>query len=314
MRTTGSRKTALTTFVLAALVLTGCGAGGPLNFVFPRIEINVDKEGFPSVAGISPLALSLFGMDPNQFKIDPATVSQLTDSNLQHLELLFRKDGLYWWANGKPLMPLVWNDQSFDNTRDLIMKFGLFDASAAGILNNVLLPAARSMEQNVIVRFPRKDGEAEMPVREMGGPIPEPGEATSPSTIAGLRLTFDDSGVPSIASVSTKEIQDAFGADLSAATLPKDTVQQLVKAGVQHITIRTTPEGIKLWSNDKPLPTLRWSGDTLNSTAETVGNLKLIDPAIAAVVKQFLPFANTLDVNLVLKFPTDGAAAIPEPQ
>jgi hypothetical protein len=308
------RKAALSAIVFAALVLTGCGSGGPLNFVFPRIEISVDKEGFPSVAGLSPLALGLFGMDPNQFKIDPATVSQLTDSNLQHLELLFRKDGLYWWANGKPLMPLVWDDQSFDNTKDLIMKFSVFDESAIGILNNVLLPAARSMEQNVVVRFPRKDGEAEIPVREMGGSVPTPGEAASPALIAGARLTFDDSGVPSIAGVSTKEIQDAFGADLSAATLPADTVQQLMKAGVQHITIRTTPEGIKLWANDKPLPTLRWSGDTLNSTAETIGNLKLIDPAIATVVKQFLPFANTLDVNLVLRFPTGGAAAIPEPK
>lgn len=313
MKTT-LRIRAWSALVAATLILTGCGAAsGSFRAVFPRIVIDVDKEGFPSVAGISPMMLSFFGMDPSQFKIPPATVAQLTESNLQHAELLFRNDGLYWWANGKPLVPLTWNDQSFNNTKALISKFNLMNPAAWGVVDNVLLPAARSVEQNIVIRFPRKDGEAEIPVRAMGGPLPEPGATVTPSVIGGLKLTFDDSGVPSIAGVSFAEIQKSLGIDLSAATLPPDTLQQLKNAGIQHITLRTTPEGIKLWSNDQPLPTLRWSPDTLTNTADTVASLKLIDPAIGTVVRQFVPFLNRVDTDVILMFPTGGATAIPLP-
>ncbi|MCL6512001.1 MAG: hypothetical protein K6U78_15125 [Anaerolineae bacterium] len=310
---TNLRMRALSAVVLAALILTGCGGGGPLRLVFPRIYVDVDKEGFPTVAGISPAMLSFFGVDPNQLKINPATVQQLTDSNLQHVELLFRNDGLYWWANGKSLVPLTWNDESFDNTKDLIGNFVQMDEATRGILNNVLLPTVRSMEQNVIIRFPIKDGQSEIPLRPMGGPLPEPGTTVDPSLIGGVRLTFDDAGVPSIAGVSFSEIAKLAGADLNSAQLPPDTVQQLQKAGIQHVTMRTTPEGIKIWSNNKPLPTLRWSEETLTNTADTLASLQLIEPALGTVIKQFLPYLNRADVDLVLKFPTGGAAPIPEP-
>ncbi|MFC1466492.1 MAG: hypothetical protein ACFLMY_16745 [Candidatus Brachytrichaceae bacterium NZ_4S206] len=304
---------ALSAIVLASLILTGCGGGGPFRLVFPRIFVEVDKEGFPTVAGISPVMLGFFGVDPNQFKIDPATVSKLTDSNLQHVELLFRNDGLYWWANGKALVPLTWDDASFDNTKDLINRFVKLDEATSGILNNVLLPAARSMEQNVIIRFPIKDGQAEIPLREMGGPLPEPGATVDPSLIGGLRLTFDDAGVPSVAGVSFSEIEKLAGADLSSAKLPPDTIQQMKDAGIQHVTLRTTPEGIKIWTNDKLLPTLRWSEETLTNTADTLAGLELIEPALGTVIKQFLPYLNRADVDIVLRFPTGGAAPIPEP-
>jgi len=310
---TNLRVRALSAVVLAMLILTGCGGGAPLRLVFPRIHVDVDKEGFPTIAGIGPGMLSFFGVDPNQLKIDPATVQQLTDSNLQHVELLFRNDGLYWWANGKSLVPLTWSDESFDNTKDVIGTFIQMDEATRGILNNVLLPIARSLEQNVVIRFPIKDGQAEIPVRPMGGALPEPGAMVDPSMIGGLRLTFDDAGAPSIAGVSVAEIAKLAGADLSAAQLPPDTIQQLQKAGIQHVTMRTTPEGIKIWANDKPLPTLRWSEETLTNTADTLASLQLIEPTLGAVIKQFLPYLNRADVGLVLKFPTGGAAPIPEP-
>lgn len=304
---------ALSALVLAALILTGCGGGNPFRLIFPRIFVEVDKEGFPTVAGISPAMLSFFGVDPSLLKIDPATVGKLTDSNLQHIELLFRNDGLYWWANGKALVPLTWDDASFDNTKDLINRFVKLDEVTSGIVNNVLLPVVRSMEQNIIIRFPRKDGEAEIPLREMGGPLPAPGAAVDPSLIGGLRLTFDDAGMPSVAGVSFSEIEKLAGADLSAAKLPLDTVQQMKDAGIQHATIRTTPEGIKIWANDKSLPTLRWSEETLINTADTLASLELIEPALGAAIKQILPYLNRADIDLVLKFPTGGAAPIPEP-
>jgi hypothetical protein len=39
----------------------------------------------------------------------------------------------------------------------------------------------------------------------------------------------------------------------------------------------------------------------------------MLDPNVASVIKHFVPFANTLDVNIVLRFPANGAAEIPLP-
>jgi hypothetical protein len=312
MKIAGSRPRLLLALV-AALLLVGCGSqDSQFRIVLPRIIVDIDQDGNPSVAGISPIALSVFGIDPNQFRLPKDTVDQLVDSNLQHAELLFRNDGLYWWANGKPLVPLTWDDQSFGTTTDLLNKFVKLDPTASGLMNNVLLPGARASEQNIVIRFPLKAGESAIPIREMGGPVPEPGQPVDPGAVVRLHLSFNEQGEPSFRDVPIKELGTLFGADLSAASLPPDVVKQLTDAGIQHITIRTTPEGIKLWSNDQPLPTLRWGEDTLNSTAETVASLKLIDPAIAAVVKQFVPYLNTVDANLVLRFPTT-AAPIPLP-
>ncbi|MCS6774708.1 MAG: hypothetical protein NZ693_11435 [Thermoflexales bacterium] len=95
-------------------------------------------------------------------------------------------------------------------------------------------------------------------------------------------------------------------------SLPRDLVQQLVAAEIQHITLKTTPEGIKLWVNAEEITTLRWNRDTLNNAAETVGSLQLLDPAVGAAVKQFLPLVEQLEAWVVLRLPTT-ATPIPEP-
>ena len=119
----------LPALVLSSLLLTACGpaGGGPVTIVLPRIIVDVAPDGTPSVGSVNPMLLQLAGLDPSQFKLSPATVKQLTDSNVQHVELLFRQDGLYWWVNSKSLIPLVWDDASFNNVTQLIPKFLTMD-------------------------------------------------------------------------------------------------------------------------------------------------------------------------------------------
>jgi hypothetical protein len=308
------RARAVSTLAIVALLLTGCGAGSPFRLVIPRIYVEVDAQGALNIAGfINPGMLSFFGADPNLLKIDAATVGQLTNANVQHIELLFRNDGLYWWLNGQPLVPLTWDSAAFDNARDLLFGFAGLDETTRGLLANIALPLLLSLEQNVVIRFPLKAGEAPIPERSMDGALPQPGASVDASLIAGLRLSFDDAGVPAVAGVSFAEIARLANVDLSAANLPPDTVQQFKRIGIQHITLRTTPEGVKLWSNGQPLPTLRWSEETLNNTADALTRLRLIDPALNGALKQFMPYLNRADVDVVLRFPTGGAAPIPEP-
>jgi len=308
------RTRALSALVIAAFILTGCGAGSPFRLVVPRIYVDVDAQGSLNVAGfINAGMLSFFGLDPNLLKIDTATVGQLTNANVQHIELLFRSDGLYWWLNGQPLVPLTWNSPAFENARDLLLGFAGLDEATRELLRNVVLPFLLNLEQNVVIRFPLKAGEAPIPERALNSALPQPGAMVDAALIAGLRLNFDDAGVPAVAGVSFSEIARLAGVDLSAATLPPSTIQQLQQLGVQHITLRTTPEGIKLWSNDRALPTLLWNEETLNNTADALSRLQLIEPALNSALKQLVPYLNRADLDVVLKFPTGGAAPIPEP-
>jgi hypothetical protein len=297
--------------VLTALLLAGC-SGDSFKLAFPRIEVVIDKDGNPTVAGVSPLILRLVGVDLSNAKLDPAVVQQMTDSNVQHVELLFQKSGLFWWVNAKPMTPLTWDDASFGNVIDLAINLGYIDPAQAGLVKAVV-PQARNLEADVLIRFPLQDGATPIEPRPLGGPLPEAGTPAGQSVVAGLRLTFDADGTPSLAGVSTKDISKATGMDLSTAVIPADMMAQLGKAGIQHITIRTTPEGLRIWTNDKPLPTVRWSEETLKSTAEVASGLSMVDPNVATLLNQFVPFANTLDVNIVLRFPANGAAEIPLP-
>lgn len=297
--------------VLTALLLAGC-SGDSFKLAFPRIEVVIDKEGNPTVAGVSPLILRLVGVDLSNAKMDPATVQQLTDSNIQHIEFLFQKNGLFWWVNGEPMTPLTWDDESFNNAIDLAINLGYIDPAQAGLVKTIV-PQARNLEADVLIRFPLQDGATPIEPRPLGGPLPEAGTPAGQSVVAGLRLTFAADGTPSLAGVSTKDITKATGQDLSSMAIPPDTMAQLASAGIQHITIRTTPEGLRVWTNDKPLPTVRWSEETLKSTAKVAGGLSMVDPNVASILNQFVPFANTLDVNIVLRFPTNGAAEIPLP-
>jgi len=308
------RTRALSALVIAAFILTGCGAGSPFRVVIPRIYVDVDTQGSLNVAGfINAGMLSFFGLDPNLLKIDAATVGQLTNANVQHIELLFRGDGLYWWLNGQPLVPLTWDSPAFENARDLLLGFAGLDEVTRELLRNVVLPFLLNLEQDVVIRFPLKAGEAPIPERALDSALPQPGAMVDASLIAGLRLNFDNAGVPAVAGVSFSEIARLAGVDLSAATLPPSTIQQLQQLGVQHITLNTTPEGIRLWSNNRALPTLRWSEETLTNTADALSRLQLIEPALNDALKQFVPYLNRANLDVVLKFPTGGAAPIPEP-
>lgn len=287
----------------AALLLSGCGSD--FRLALPRIIVEFDAEGYPSVIGIS-------GRTFGAQVLAPSLVQQITQSNIQHIELAWRPEGVFLWANAKPLTGLTLSEQSFNVATELVKRFGIANPSEDPVAG-LGLWLARVLQLNVVLKFPVQPGSSEVPLRDERAPLPIGGSNVAPASIIGLKLAFDENGVPSFAGVSFTELQRLAGVDLSAAFLPRDVVQQLVAAGIQHITIRTSPEGIKLWVNADPVTTLMWSEEMLTNTAETVSSLQLLDPAVAAVVKQFVPLANRLDANIVLRFPTGGAAPIPEP-
>ncbi len=290
--------------LLALLLLTLTGCGGDFRLALPPITIDVDTEGYVSVWGIP-----LRSFSPAAQVLDPTTVRQLSDANIQHLEASWRPEGIFLWGNGKPLTPIVWDRSAFDNTINLARRLGAISEQTVPLVNTGV-EIMRVLQTSVIVRLPMKSGASPVPLRDPAAPLPTAGSPAPRLLIAGLRLTFDESGTPAIENVSLRELERL---GVSGLELPPQTIQQLKDAGIQHITIRTTSEGIRIWVNADPLPTFRWSAETLDNTAQFIAALPLLDPALRDVLRILLPQVNTADVNIVLRFPTGGAAPIPEP-
>ena len=286
--------------------------------VLPQIVVVVDSEGVPTVAGITPDSIKqlTFGqVDLSTMRVPKSNVEWFTRSNVQHIEIRHKTDGLFLFANGKPLPRLGWNDESFNTVGDLAGKFGGLSQPVADIVKMVL-PFVRHLGLDVVVKFPLQQGAAAIPLADPNAPVPAAATtAMPPSAIVRITVKYTEEGVPSIMNVSSRDLAGAMGMDMSAMELPPDTMAMLRDRGVQHIVMRTTPDAVWIWINAEPLPTLVWSDDNLKNGAELYGQLFLTDESLIKALNTLLPVLRKLDGEVVLQFPVPpGASAIPLPQ
>jgi hypothetical protein len=123
-----------------------------------------------------------------------------------------------------------------------------------------------------------------------------------------LELKIDSEGNPSVLGVSPAALK-AVGLDLGGLTFPKETVQKMTDAGIQHIELSFVGDGLGILVNGQPVPQLGWSGESLQSAIDLAGVLGLQN---AGLYSKLVPIANRLGLDLVLRFPTQpGAAEIP---
>ena len=286
----------------------------------PRIVVDIDAEGSPSISGITPALLSLAGMDPSQFRLPKEVVDALVAADIQHLEVLHKNDGLFIFVNGKPLPHLSWTSQSITTLGNTVEKFGVLDASASQVVKT-LLPRLQNIGINIAVKLPLKSGGTEIPLRDATAKTELPAASAASDVIAKTRLTlrFDADGVPSIAGVSTRDIETMFGGmgfDFRMLELGSATVSNLQSQGIQHIVLHTTPDGITIYVNGEALPNIVWSEEYLNNTAD-LANAFLTDPSLAnvrEVVSTIVPNIRRVDAEIVIAFPAaQGQQEIPLP-
>ncbi len=314
--------------LLLAGIMAACGsqvtpvAEPDSEFVLalPRLVIDIDSEGVPSVAGLDPQTLKTitFGqVDLTGVRVPKQYVDWFTTTNLQHIEVVHRDDGEYIFVNGQPLPHVGWDSDSLRALSSLAGELGLINQPMAKLLS-LLVPFVQRLGLDVAVRFPVREGVDIIPLRDPAEPAPQPSVSESAPTVALVKthLTFDENGIPSVLSVSTREMEEALGVSLRQMELPPSVVQQLTDAGIQHITVRTMPDGLFLWVNDNPLPTLVWSDQFLENAADLYGQLYYTDAYATAreAVKTLLPLVDNVDGEIVLIFPVpEGVAKIPIP-
>ncbi|MGQ9814572.1 MAG: hypothetical protein ACUVR3_05400 [Candidatus Roseilinea sp.] len=313
---------------LFALLLAGCATGptdiGEANRDFmialPRIVVDIDTEGAPSISGITPELLALAGMDPDMFALPKDLVDTMVAGDIQHLEILHKNDGLFIFVNAKLLPHISWTSQSMNTLGNTVELFGVLPADQARVVK-ILLPRLQNIGLNIAVKFPVRSGVAEIPLRDATTRTQLPPPSAASDVIAKTRLTvrFDQAGVPSIAGVSTRDIEALFGGagfDFRSLELGPDTVSSLQSQNVQHIVLHATPDGITIYVNGEALPNIVWSEEYLKNTADLV-NAFLTDPALAnvrEVVSTIVPNIRRVDSEIVIQFPTaQGQQQIPLP-
>ncbi len=300
--------------MLFASLAAACG-GEPVkladdnaDFVLalPRLVVDIDSEGMPSVAGISPELLALVGVDISQFAMDPQYVDWFTRANVQHIELMQKDDGMYIFVNGVLMPHLGWSGDELNTLTDTLTKLEVVKPEWQSVFK-LVVPIIEHTGLDVVLRFPTQPDAEAIAMRDANAPIemPTKSEAKSSAAIVKVHLSFDENGVPSLMGVSTEDLTKAGLGDLSGLGLAPQTVQSLQEAGINTVTAKTTPEGLIFWINGEQLPYLVWSDDYLNKAADLYAQLYFTDEyeQNRNAIKTLLPLLANIDGQVTLDFP-----------
>jgi len=300
--------------LLFGSVLAACG-GEPVpvqdknaDFVLalPRLVVDVDENGIPTVAGLSPELLSLLGVDVKQFALPPDVVNWFTQANVQHIELVQKDDGIYIFVNGVLMPHLGWDTDDLQNMTDAMTKLGVVKPEFQTILR-VLVPFIQHTGLDVVLRFPLQPSAEKIPMRDVNEPIPTVATASdvSPMAVVKANVEFDENGVPSILGLSTQDLADAGLAGLRNIGLAQDTLQKLKEAEIAKIKVKTTPEGMVFWINDEQLPYIVWNDEYLNRAADLYAQLYFMPryELQRELVKTILPAISRIEGEFTFEFP-----------
>jgi hypothetical protein len=312
-----------------ALALAACGApaaevdrSGDFYLALPRVEVTLDDNGTPSIAGLSPEAvrtLTLGFVDLSQYSVGKDWVDYLKSTGVQHVEFAFHGKGAFIYANGKQLPSIRLSDESVSTIGDVAETVtGILAPGFEGYatLAKRFLPLARSLGLGLVIRVPSAGAPA-IPLRDPKAMQPAP--TTKPgddSVLVRLVVDYDKNGVPSVAGISVAELEQLFAIDLTLLKLDPGFVRLMMDRGIQHISMRTEGDGLALAFNDKPLPNLVCDEDCLKNTSEVVVALNTYPEFVAVndLVKQFGPTLSNVSAELALRFPpAPGSQRIPLP-
>lgn len=308
------------TLIILLVLMTSCsgqptvpadapapGTGEIFQIALPRLVIDLDRDGVPSILGISPTILKAFNVDVSGMAVPADTVNTMMEANIQHIELAAVGDRLVIMVNGKPMPQLGWSEASLQRALKLA---GVFDVQNTETISK-LMPWVTRLGLNIVMRFPR-DGAAEIPLSTPGAakaltisPLTDP-----PSLITKFEIRFDADGTAGILGVTTRDLGNLLGG-ASIGGLDPQTLLKLQGGNIQHMELRNRPDGLHLYSNGEPLPTLIWDTQLLSNLVEVYGQL---DPqgALKPLIDVLVPTMDRADIGLLMHFPlAPDAQAIP---
>ncbi|HXF63833.1 MAG TPA: hypothetical protein VNK95_19575 [Caldilineaceae bacterium] len=326
----------LTGLTVAVLVLAGCAprafsgktaaqaTGDDLVVDMPALVIDIDASGQPSVGNIplSQLGATFAPGMLDTLVVPAETVSFLTESNIQHIQIDNSPTGLLLLVNGQPIPSLRWDGETLSNTGQLINELG------AGVpVLEKFLPLLSNLGIGVIVRFPLAQGAEPIPTYIEGGEAAMAARAAqeafleqvgdTPPTIR-LPVFYDADGGWRVGDLTDAEWTNLTGIPFQAARLQPEMVQSLINAGITEISLYTDPAGIHLSINGRELPYIGWADGEINhllTLAEQMGLWQtLADQGmnmgeIVGMVESLLPIVQSTSTDIDVYLPGSVAAS-----
>lgn len=310
--------------VVAAVVLIRPEAGEPepdaAPPLLPRVTLEVNEQGVPSVLGISAETVGDWtGMDLSPYYLPEETVQRLTGAGVQHLELVVAGEGIFPFVNGQPFPYLATDEESWNTISQALELFQVDSSGVGGWFATNVLPR---MGLPIVVQLPVPEDAEAIPLRQSDQLPRVDVEATrsaitSNSLVALADVAVDADGAPSLAGISLGDLQEALNqaglaVDLSAARIDPKTVATLTTANVQHVQAETEPEGIYLYLNGSRLPRITWDEVRLQNALELYEALEPMSQYLD-LAEWLLPGVQPASVELIVFFPKEPEAAYVAP-
>jgi hypothetical protein len=298
---------ALLIVMIVALVFVGCAAPSgpdqPTETLLPRITLNFDEQGVPSVLGISLDMISgLIGQDLSTIRLAPELIQQLMAAGVQHIELVVTNDAIHIFVNGDAMPYLSMDEETWETL-----------GQVAPLLGIPMWDTVQMLRENVLSRFgvplaltfPVAAGEEPIPLRDPGT-LPQVDEEAARSAAGDPDVTFhagldvDSSGLATVA-----------GLPVAVAQLDPALVATLGAAGIQHFQMETEPEGLYIYFNGEPLPRISWDQERLENLAAFYQGVYGSDPNVP-VINMMLPALGNTDLEVTLFLPVpEGMEEVP---
>ncbi len=338
------RKSLVALFVLliVSLVVTSCGpavksaattteGGEVFNVALPRIIIDLDKNGVPSIEGISTTDLASLGVNFSQ-RVDPFYVNWMTNANIQHVEVRQAGNGLLLLVNGELMPFLGWSDQSLQQASMTAQVLTvLFSQTVAGQqvaftpntaqsytssigLIGKFLPIVRRLGLDLVVRFPRQAGAQEIALSDptkMADPKPV-ASGQPASYVVQFEMKYDKNGMPAVLGITPAELL-SYGISLGPTNLSPDAVKTLQRYNVQNIELRGKEDGLYVYVNGVALPNIAWDNSMIANVAQVYGQMNdQTIPLVQNIATKIIPQANKADLAVLIHLPVgQGQAVIP---
>ena len=76
--------------------------------------------------------------------------------------------------------------------------------------------------------------------------------------LPAITVDYDNSGAPVLAGITAAELAAVLPGGIDRLTLPATAIDVAKNAGIQHVQVSNTPNGLRLFVNGAALPGLAW--------------------------------------------------------
>ncbi|MER2598858.1 MAG: hypothetical protein ABTQ73_05015 [Caldilineales bacterium] len=316
-------------FLIITLLVAACGSQtdtqsnnqDKLPLLMPRLTVNINEQGAPSVMGISlARAGSLIGQDLSGLAVDPALIERLSAAGVETIEAVATGEGVYLYTNGQPLPYLALDDATRQHVADLL-KLARVEPNTANTVQSLLQNKIISRTGvPIVIKLPNAADDAALRDPKTL-PRVDTAQVRAATTERVLILHFDldvdQQGMLALAGSSTADLQGAMAVaglpvDLSAVRMNPATVASLHEADIALLQIETEPEGLYLSLNGGRLPRVAWDEERLSNALLLFGQLEPNHPYLP-LAQFLLPYLPAADIELGITLPAVDGQSAPVP-